>query len=363
MQILSPLHFYPGPSKLYPQIGEYLQTALAQGFFSFNHRSPEFVKCVRETVHHLKAKLEIPDDYQVFFVSSATECWEIIAQSLVQYRSLHVFNGAFGEKWWKNTRRLKAAPELIQGFTFAPEACPELPILKAKMPPHTELIALTHNETSNGTALPTDFLWELRQAFPEVLLALDATSSMAGMALPWAAGDLWLASVQKCFGLPAGLALLLASPQALARAEAIGENRHYNSLLALAAQAQVFQTTHTPNMLGIYLLGQVMQAVAPIAQVDSLLRQRAREGYAFFEKLDFVQPLIQNPEVRSDTVLALRTHEELLAKIKAAARNKNIILGNGYGNWKNTTFRVANFPAITNTEFELLQDFMVNFKK
>jgi phosphoserine aminotransferase len=33
---------------------------------------------------------------------------------------------------------------------------------------------------------------------------------------------------------------------------------------------------------------------------------------------------------------------------------KGITLGKGYGEWKNDTFRVANFPAITDSEFEYL---------
>jgi phosphoserine aminotransferase len=54
---------------------------------------------------------------------------------------------------------------------------------------------------------------------PDALIAVDATSSMAGVELDWQSADIWFASVQKCFGLPAGMAVMVCSPRALQYAE------------------------------------------------------------------------------------------------------------------------------------------------
>ena len=55
---------------------------------------------VRKTKKVLRKKLDIPEDYRILFVSSATESWEIISQSLVRTKSPHFYNGAFGQKWF-----------------------------------------------------------------------------------------------------------------------------------------------------------------------------------------------------------------------------------------------------------------------
>ena len=86
--------FYPGPSKVYPQVEQYISEAFASGLISSNHRSKGFMELLEQTIADLKAKLDVPAGYEVYFVSSATECWEIIAQSLLIDSSLHIYNGA-----------------------------------------------------------------------------------------------------------------------------------------------------------------------------------------------------------------------------------------------------------------------------
>ena len=49
---------------------------------------------------------------------------------------------------------------------------------------------------------------------------------------------------------------------------------------------------------------------------------------------------------------------ESSADLLIEAEQKGIILGKGYGEWKNSTFRIANFPALDQTEIESLQKFL-----
>ena len=204
--------FYPGPSKLYPQVADYLRDAYASGLLSANHRSPAFMELVRETVGLLHEKLAIPAEYGVYFVSSATECWEIVAQSLTERGSAHFFNGAFGQKWADYAGKL-GKPVFRQPFGVDEELTHREDFEFLALD-HYDVVCLTQNETSNGTQLNdlTGFgnLLGLR--------CIDATSSMAGVDFDWTLGDVWFASVQKCFGLPAGLALLICSPKALRQA-------------------------------------------------------------------------------------------------------------------------------------------------
>ena len=343
--------FYPGPSKVYPQIEQYLSDAYQSGILSVNHRSEPFMVMLKETIETMKLKLEIPAEYEIYFCSSATECWEIIAQSLVETKSLHVYNGAFGEKWMEYTQKIKPASD---GLFFDFNALPEISDIIADQ--DSDVICLTHNETSNGTALPYSFFVDLRSQ-TEKVITVDATSSMAGVVFPWKDADVWYASVQKCFGLPAGLSVMVVSPKAVQQAEKIGERGHYNSLLFIRDNFLKFQTPYTPNALGIYLAGRVMHQVESLSLISGKVKKRAESWYRFLSEAGF-KILVENEEVRSDTVIAVAGEKQNIAAIKKAAKENGILLGNGYGAWKETSFRIANFPAITPDEITRLKDFL-----
>ncbi|MPR32449.1 aminotransferase class V-fold PLP-dependent enzyme [Salmonirosea aquatica] len=344
------LTFYPGPSQLYPQVEGYLQDAYSSGILSMNHRSTAFMDMMAQTIAGLHEKLNIPLDYEVYFTSSATECWEIISQSLVEKSSLHAFNGAFGAKWFEYAQRLH--PAFGHEFEFNTLLDVEASEHFAK----SELLCLTHNETSNGTALSYQSLKHTRKNFAG-LIAVDATSSMAGVVLPWEMGDVWFASVQKCFGLPPGLGVLIVSPRAIEKAKAIGERNHYNSLLFVRDNFQKNQTPYTPNTLAIYLLGRVMQQVPPIELVDDEIVKRAEDLYAFFHDEGF-EVLVDKPSVRSHTVMALRGAEGWINALREKALENGVLLGKGYGTWKNTSLRIANFPALTDSDLSRLKKIM-----
>ena len=337
--------FYPGPSKIYPQVAGYLQDAVKEGILSQNHRSPAFMKMLRECITLLKQKLNIPEHYHVYFTSSATECWEIVAQSLTDKGSFHIYNGAFGQKWFEYAHKI--AGDKVKGCKFDAEDI--IPTI-TDAPAECDIICITQNETSNATQVEVGLI-----PTAEALIAFDVTSSLGGIALDWLKGDIWLASVQKCLGLPAGLGLMVCSPKAIKQAEAIGERRHYNSLLFIHENFEKYQTHYTPNVLSIYLLKRVMEQVEHIEQINQKTIARANDFYRFIEQQTALNLLIKNASVRSDTVMAIEGSAEDIKQLKAKATAVGITLGNGYGQWKETTFRIANFPAIEDWEFEQLK--------
>jgi phosphoserine aminotransferase len=344
--------FYPGPSKVSNKVLNYLRDAFLDGVLSINHRSPEFEQIYEDCVKNLREKLLIPEDYIVLFTSSATECWEIIAQSLIDRESYHIYNGAFGEKWFEYTQKIK--PE-AKGARFDMQI--ELEVDKLQVPPTAELLAITHNETSNGTAVGYSTLAKLRKAYPDQLIAVDATSSMAGVRLDFELADIWYASVQKCFGLPAGLAVMICSPRTLERAAQINENSHYNSFLFMVEKMRLNQTSYTPNVLNIYLLMRVMEIAPSIMETEAKTILRYTDWVNFFKSLESVHLLIENEWVRSRTVLTIAAPADIVKETKASAKRAGIVLGSGYGDLKSTTFRIANFPAIKTKEINLLMEF------
>lgn len=341
--------FYPGPSKVYPVVEHYLKQAFDEGVLSINHRSQTCMQITRSAIDLLHQKLHIPEDYTIYFVSSATEVWEIIAQSLTQRHSLHLYNGAFGDKWAEYAERI--LPQ-VSRVLYDYERSIEEVLLPSS---DADVVCLTHNETSNGTHLKQ---WNnILTKYPEALIAVDATSSMAGVELDWQKADIWFASVQKCFGLPAGMAVMVCSPRALQYAESIGDRKYYNSLLFMNDNFKKYQTHYTPNVLEIYLLSKILEQIPDISETSARIEAQAKEWYDFFEEhfdTDLthggVKPLVQTPELRSDTVLAIEAQPPVVKHIKQIMEAQGITLGSGYGAWKENTFRIANFPAISETD-------------
>jgi phosphoserine aminotransferase len=347
--------FYPGPSRVYDEIPDYVKDAFKAGIMSINHRSDEFVHMAEKTISLLKQRLAIPKSYSVFFTTSATECWEIIAQSLIMDKSYHLYNGAFGQKWFDYTKRIHphAAP---MPFGLNDKLDPKKLIFDQR----EGIICLTQNETSNGTQVSNSIIKAIKKTNPTYLLAVDATSSMAGIKLDFKSADIWYASVQKCFGLPAGLGLLICSPQALQQSASINERNHYNSLQYLVDMMEKWQTSCTPNVLGIYLLMRTLEVSPAIEDVHKTVIKRYEKWIEFLSNSTTLNHLVSNKDVRSYTVLPVTTSGEL-AEIKKLAKNNGILLGEGYGEWKGSSFRIANFPALRENEITNLMRFLKKF--
>jgi len=350
------LTFAPGPSKVFDKLPEYFQDAFSQGILSANHRSAAFMDLYKDTESLLKQRLEIPADYKLLFTSSATENWEIISQSLVEQASFHIFSGSFGKKW----------------FDFAQNIIPETASLKLDKNTVLEVadltisnafdvIAITQNETSNASQVTNETIAALAGKFPDKMLAVDTTSSMGGIYLDFKLADVWYASVQKCFGMPAGLGLLILSPKAIAKAKSKGEYGRYNSLNFMLENAYNYQTHYTPNVLGIYLLNRVLQDMPSIREVQAKTERRMQALEGLVDKSAALAFLVTNAKARSRTVLGVGGEEAFIKAIKQAAEKEGMQMGSGYGPLKPTSFRIANFPAITDEEFDKLIQFLESY--
>ncbi len=337
------ISFYPGPSQVRASVEGYLRDAFHSGILSQNHRGRQFQELLSKTETLFYEKLNVPAGYRLFLASSATEIWEILTQSFPDLGAVHVFNGAFGEKWFNYARFVKPACQAVRfGIEELPKDFDSAPI-----------VCLTHNETSNGTALSFATLEKIRKQHAESLIFVDAVSSMAGVDLPWAGADVWFASVQKCFGLPAGLAVGLVSERALQMAALQSPNKHYNSLAAIMSNMDKHQTTHTPNVLGIYLLFRTLQDLPSISQIHAQTLQRA-EFWRQTLKAKSYELLCKNIDAQSDTVFCVKSND--LKNLTEKCSAQGIELGKGYGDLKETTFRIANFPALDTEHLRLLAD-------
>ncbi|MEJ0033114.1 MAG: hypothetical protein WDO15_23505 [Bacteroidota bacterium] len=105
-----------------------------------------------------------------------------MAQSLITNGSHHIYNGAFGEKWFDYTHKLVPT---AKSHPFDREKTLEPSSYEG------DFICITQNETSNGTQVTNEIIQSIRSNNPNHLIAVDATSSMAGVFLDFTAADVW----------------------------------------------------------------------------------------------------------------------------------------------------------------------------
>lgn len=345
--------FTPGPSQPYPGLEQFLVDALREHVVSLSHRSPAFMEMFRRTTDGLRQLMDIPADYHIYFLGSATEAMERIIQSTVRSRSHHFVNGAFSEIFFNVARQLgKDATEqrVPWGSGFGLE--------DMAMPDGTELVAFTHNESGTGAMLDLQDVYACKRAHPDVLVALDVVSSAPIVKLDFAYLDCVFFSVQKAYGLPAGLGVLIVSPAALAKAHSLAAQQHvigsYHSFRSLAEFASKDQTPATPNVLGIYLLGRAVADLQArgIGQLRHDISARAEALYQLLDEHPTLQPFVAKPQHRSQTIIAAKVDDSALFVEPLA--QQGLVIGTGYGDHQRMLLRIANFPTVDNKQMDKL---------
>ena len=106
--------------------------------------------------------------------------------------------------------------------------------------------------------------------------------------------------------------------------------------------------------------GRVLENSQPIENVHATILERYVKWIDFFSTTSLTHLVTEN-DVRSNTVLPISGSPELIHKIKIDAKGEGLLLGEGYGNWKTTSFRIANFPAISPKEITALMKFLKKY--
>lgn len=301
------------------------------------------MKIMEDCIAGLKKLLGIPEEYAVFFLSSGTECMEMAIENTVEKNSYHFVNGAFSKRFFETAADLrrqavKCEAPFGAGFDFA----------NAGIPAETELICFTHNETSTGVALDPADMERVALNNPGKLVAIDIVSSAPYMRIDYGKADMVFFSVQKGFGLPAGLGVMAVSPRAITKSNALAENspQTYHSFKDLLKYGKQFQTPETPNVLSIYLLGKVIRDMLKVGieEIRGETEQKAQMLYDFFRSSKKYSLFVTDPTLQSKTVLAINTAGGS-AGIRDALQKKGLVVGPGYKEFKEKQIRIANFPA------------------
>jgi phosphoserine aminotransferase len=352
--------FAPGPSQIYHTVEGHIRQAFREGIPSISHRSKTWENIFQATTESLRALLNIPSGYSIFFTGSATEVWERAVQNLVGDTSFHFVNGAFSLKFFETAKQLgkhATAHEVDAGAGF----------VNSDVPAGTELIAVMANETSTGVTTPNDFFADVRRKNPNALIITDAVSALPYQAIDFSLLDSCFFSVQKGFGLPAGLGIWLVNEKCMAKAEVLQANKKiigsYHSLPSFRDFAKKNQTPETPNVLLIYLLGKVAEDFLRrgIGIIRSETEYKSAILYHALENHSIINPFVKEKKWRSKTTIVANTGG-LTEKLNTYLESHGLQSGDGYGAAKKTQLRFANFPAHSKEVYEKLVDLIRGFE-
>lgn len=353
------LFFTPGPSQLYHTVPYHLKQAISDHIGSISHRSTKFQEIYGAMKLALTQVLELPDNYHILTVASATEVWERILQNLVISQSHHLVNGSFSQRFFDFTQQYQL-DSTCQKVGFGAD------FDLTQIPENSELISITYNETSIGYSFTSEQLQAVRKNHPEAIIALDVVSVSPAVKIDFSQIDTAYLSVQKCFGLPAGLGIWIVNDRCLEKAIAKKALGHiigsYHALPELLEQSAKNQTPETPNVLSIYLLKHVAEAMLErgLAQIHNETKYKATLLYQLFENHNRLTPFIPSKPNRSQTVCVANVaggNEELIKNLK----QKGLIIGSGYGPYKSQHIRIANFPAHSKESVEMLVDLISTY--
>jgi phosphoserine aminotransferase len=341
---MNKIYFTVGPTELFSETKKYMLDALREKVFSISHRSEDFVNICIDTKTELKKLLDIPDDFYIFYMGSATECMERVIQNVVEKKSFHFINGYFAERFYNIAIQLKKKSYIKkikygEGFNFN----------KIVIPKETELICFTQNETSTGVAIDMNDIYRVKENNPDKMIAVDVVTSVPYVKIDFSKIDCAFFSVQKGFGLPPGLGVIIIRKSCIEKTRMLKEKNinigSFHNFINLAANAEKNQTAVTPNISGIYLLGKVCKLMNEkgIENIRNDTDIKASYIYDFFEKHKFVSIFVENKKIRSKTTIVLDVYFDsdlIVDKMK----KKGYVISKGYGNYKDKQIRIANFP-------------------
>lgn len=332
--------FVPGPSWVRPEV---LRAMTAP---PLPHRGAEFKAIYARAAAHLPALFRTAGDVMVAS-GSGTLVMQAAIASTVERDVLHLTNGAFSERWLAISRALgKEADQLAApwGEAVDPDA-----VRRALRTKRYEAVAVAHSETSTGVLNPLAEIARAVRAESDALVLVDAVSSLAGAPVETDAWDLdlVLTSSQKALALPPGIALFTLGERAAGRAAAVARRGWYTDLLRYRDEHRGGTTITTPCEPVFFALDLQLAAIAAEGVEARWERHRrmaataqewaAARGFACAAAAGF----------RSPTVTCLRPPAGLAAPdLVRRAKARGFLLGGGYGQWKETTFRIGHMGDV-----------------
>ena len=327
--------FIPGPTHVDDEILE------AMAIPMIGHRDTLYSDLHGEVVPKLKKFLNTTG-HVYLSASSSTGMMEGSVRNVVNNKVLMTDCGAFSKRWAQIAEFNSKEMDVIKvemGQAITPEMVDDY-LSKGGF----DAVCITHNETSTGVLNPLEEIGELiKEKYPDVLILVDAVSSMAGTDIKvddWGL-DVVLAGTQKAFALPPGLCVVTVSDAALERSASVENKGYYFNFEVLEKYAVKNQTPATPAISLINALN---------VQMDRIIEEGVENRFQRHNDMaEFVQgwtkknfDLYSDEKYLSPTVTNVHNTRGIdVVELNAELAKRGAMLSNGYGALKGKCFRIA----------------------
>jgi len=340
--------FIPGPVEVHQDILQAMAVPM------MGHRSPEYASLHKGVTEKLK-KLLYTEGRVFLSTSSAFGVMEGAVRNLVQRRCANFCNGAFSAKWHNVTKNCGKEADAFHTDWGNP-VMPDM-VDDALKSGKYDAMTLVHNETSTGVMSPLREIAGVMRKYPDISFIVDTVSSMSGVKIEVdALGlDVCVASVQKAFGLPPGLAVFAVSDKALEKAKNTPNRGYYFDFMEFAKKDEVHNTPSTPC---------ISQINAMDVQLNRINAEGPEKRFARHEKMavktrEWILSrglgLYAREGYRSHTLTSGKNIRNIdLEGLKKALAERGYAFDNGYGKIKNQTFRIAHMGDIMPADLDEL---------
>lgn len=334
--------FIPGPTWVRPEILAEMARPVV------GHRGDEFRDVFARIMPRLK-ELFRTEQHTFVATCSGTGLLEASLLNCVPRRALITTCGGFGERWLSIAERLGIEAEPLHHEWGKPVDPQLLANHLAGRRTHYDAVCITHNETSTGVLNDLATLAEVvHDESDDSLVLVDAVSSLAGTPVlfdEWKL-DVCLASSQKALALPPGITVFAVSERAMERAAKKPYRGTYFDFLEFRKRADSGGAPFTPSVPHYFALARQLDAIAS----ETLEQRWARHLNMRDLTIERTAPyadLACDPDVASVTLTALKPKFSDPATIIGRMREKGYTIGTGYGQWKESTFRIGHMGDVT----------------
>jgi aspartate aminotransferase-like enzyme len=307
------------------------------------HREKEFSTLYGGITDKLTKFFQLtPDIKPTVTTGSGTLWFDIVARSVVKQKALACVNGAFSQRAASTIKSCGKEVDILEvemGKAIKPDMVAE----KLENGGY-DTVTVCHNETSTGVRSPIKEIAQMiRKNYPDVILAVDAVSSIAGDKLiPSEIGcDIIFGSTQKCFALPPGLAVAMANDRAIERAKTVPNRGGYTDMVEIFEFEKKHQTPFTPNVSLLYALDKRMDLL--LAETYDKVYQRHLDMANYTQawaKKNFA--MFPEPGYESVTVSCItNTQGKDVKALNQALGERGYMISGGYGKMADKTFRIG----------------------
>ena len=332
--------FLPGPTEVRQEI----LAAMMQPMIA--HRGSAFEQLFGRLQHGLRP-LFMTERPVYINSSSATGMMESAIRCAPAGRVLSLVNGAFSERF---AHIASMCARDVDRYEVAWGQIHTIPQLDERLSMRKySAITVVHSETSTGALNDVRAISDCAHRHGAVCL-VDSVSGFAGAELRF---DEWkldcaLTGSQKALALPPGLSFAVASPSFVDQANGASTRGVYFDLVELDAYARRNQTPSTPALSLFYALELQVKSIT----AEGIQARWARHKAMAAKTQEWLSKISDETGKRvvniaplgsqSPTVSTIRLPTDTAAEaFTAAVAKKGIIVGNGYGKLKSSTFRIG----------------------